>query len=77
MTIMRRALIPDAPGCMRAEIVLRHIPHNKYHPYVTHQHNIIHGDNDGFYWGHYFSTLADAYKDYYKRVREKGAIDNE
>lgn len=32
--------------------------------YVTHVHN---SEDGGFYWGHYFSDLESAMKDFHKR----------
>lgn len=69
---LMRARLPSSEGSMEAEIVLRDMGENRPHRYVTHQHNIMFGDGDGFYWGHYFSDRAEAEKDFFARCKERG-----
>jgi hypothetical protein len=54
-------------------IVLRYIKES-YHPYVTHCESMRCevGDiwkHEDFFWGHYFSTLEEAQKDFEERTK--------
>jgi hypothetical protein len=71
---LARVKLPDAPGCEEAEIVLRDMGLDAHQRYVTHQHNMRHGNYDGFYWGHYFTDLEQARTDFVERCRQKGAL---
>ncbi len=66
--VLERTPLPAARGCMDAEIVLCHLPHNSHTPYATWQRNI---EDGGCYWGHYHSTEAAARAEYCARVNDK------
>jgi hypothetical protein len=68
---LARASLPDRSGCQPAEIVLREFD-SGYHRFVTHQHNINNGENDGYYWGHYFDNESEARKDFHERCKRNG-----
>lgn len=72
--ILARARLPERSGCIAAEIVLCYLTHNNHTPYVTWQHNLPDGENDGFYWGHYFTDLHDANVDFIVRCQKSGAL---
>lgn len=56
--------IPSAQGLAPGEITLREWGTDEW---VTHFHNLQDG---GYYYGHYFTDLAQAEADYEKRVNE-------
>ena len=60
-------------GLKPHRVVLRKLHDDEYCPYVTHVEN-MRLDTDGntfvheeFYWGHYFTTLEEAKKDFEER----------
>ena len=68
--VLDRRRLPSARGCMEAEIVLCHLPHNSHTPYATWQRNL---DDGGCYWGHYKSDEAEARRDFASRCADKCA----
>jgi hypothetical protein len=74
--IIQSGSIKVDEGMMPARIVIRHIPENLHNHYVVHRENlkvqeiepgIFEWTHAEFYWGHYFSKLEDAQKDFEDR----------
>ena len=69
-SILNAGEIRIQSGCVPHRVVLRHEPES-YQKYVTHMENLkLNGDtfeHESFYWGHYFSTLEAAEKDFQER----------
>lgn len=56
---------PRGRGTCAGAVVLRHLPDNADHPYVTHWRN---DDLGGYHKGGYFTNLPDAVRDYETRA---------
>lgn len=69
-SIIKSGKIRDQHRSIPHRIVLRHEP-GSLQPYITHMENLEIKDgtfvHESFYWGHYFSNLEDAEKDFLAR----------
>lgn len=61
---IRYASITDERDPLRQDYVILCSGVNEFASYATWRHG---GEGNGGYWGHYFRTLADAWKDFCTR----------
>lgn len=58
---------PGGRGTCKGAVVLRHIPDNPHHPFVTHWRN---DDLGGFHKGDYFDSLPEAVANFKTRAAQ-------
>ncbi|USN15580.1 hypothetical protein KIKIMORA_04620 [Brevundimonas phage vB_BpoS-Kikimora] len=58
---------PGGRGLCKGAVVLRHLPDNTGHPFVTHWRN---DDLGGYHKGGYFSNLPEAVADWRRRAAQ-------